>query len=814
MPPSNHRPFPHPVAVFTDRFIFTALTAKDVAAAGKTPYEHPDTKRLCTLFSLDDEMRYTSFAMDHGPLNLAFTFHACLKIHEQIEKASSKKPVCLYTTTEPKQKSNMTLIAALYALIVGKLPPWGAFKPVAHFEVMPFRDAGSGPMDYGLSIQDILYGVEKAISFGLLDLATFDPEQYQYYETVENGDLNILGPFIPFASPIETTWLSIVRSAAKTTASPGGGVTTITHSVAKARVVTHTLKCVLQVFESHNVGLVTRLNDELYDRRHFLDLGIEHVEMYFDDGTNPPDSIVREFIRLAEDTIEKQGKKVAVHCKAGLGRTGVLIGAYLIYKFQFTAQEAIGFMRLVRPGMVVGPQQQYMVLNQLKWAGWAARDQVIKEIAEASASQEGSNPLATPPMEVHAALPANEVCATSTPVGSTHRPIARGSTKLRPRRRSHSPTSNVGTPIPTAHRGGDAVGQPRKTPGRPAPSDVEDDVEIAVEQSTVPRVALHESTNEPHVHAPAQESEHNPSTVSSLSGGSMRGTKRAARGSIPGSGKAPRDSLPRVSLNVPPHGALSRSVSSASISSASESEPERPVKRRTASGYGSPLAKSGLSSPPPSREATPATEEQGELPAGPVSAVTSTTALIPGPSTPNGEDVVEDMLIDTPRSSTPKLRVANKLRRRVSPSSPAVVVGPSGPSTPGPSAAPPVETVPVTPTTGVLEHGAGAGVGGAQGSLRRTMPKKSFLPVRRGEAKTSASPSASASIGVTGIAPTPSPAGLAKPEPAHLKAAATPKRQRGGVPTTPKRGILTPPRITEMWGQISRMGSSSPAEKN
>lgn len=46
--------------------------------------------------------------------------------------------------------------------------------------------------------------------------------------------------------------------------------------------------------------------------------------------------------------------------------------AYLIYKYQFSAQEVIGFMRIVRPGMVVGTQQQYMAMNQMKWSGWVS----------------------------------------------------------------------------------------------------------------------------------------------------------------------------------------------------------------------------------------------------------------------------------------------------------------------------------------------------------------------------------------------------------------------------------------------------------
>jgi len=73
--------------------------------------------------------------------------------------------------------------------------------------------------------------------------------------------------------------------------------------------------------------------------------------LYFIDGSTPPENIVKEFLNISEG---EQGA-MAIHCKAGLGRTGKLIGLYAMKHYKFPAAAFIGWIRIARPGSILGP---------------------------------------------------------------------------------------------------------------------------------------------------------------------------------------------------------------------------------------------------------------------------------------------------------------------------------------------------------------------------------------------------------------------------------------------------------------------------
>jgi len=295
------------------------------------------------LFSTDDELVYCRYNADFGPLNLAMLYRFCDTLNRKLKLPSlACKRIVYYTGVEVCKRTNAAFLVGSYAILYLGRTAHEAYVTIAvglGSVFKPFRDASAGPNTYNLTLMDTLSAVEKALQLRFLDFKSFNVEEYEHYEKVENGDINWIVPnkFLAFSSP---------------------------HAYSKVvnGYPMHSPEAYLPYFKRNNVTTVIRLNNKLYEASSFVAAGIAHYDMFFSDGGTPDDTIVQQFIFVCENT----DGAIAVHCKAGLGRTGTLIGCYLMKHFKLTAAETIAWTRIARPGSVLGQQQSFLQDKQLE----------------------------------------------------------------------------------------------------------------------------------------------------------------------------------------------------------------------------------------------------------------------------------------------------------------------------------------------------------------------------------------------------------------------------------------------------------------
>ncbi|KAI1437609.1 protein-tyrosine phosphatase-like protein [Xylaria sp. CBS 124048] len=371
--PTSETVFPYPRTQARAQPSKRARGATASPAVAKAPRQSP------FYFTVDDTLLYNAFHHDFGPLHIGHLYRFALQFHDVLgAKENESRPIVFWSYADPESRANAACMLACYMVLIQSWPPHLALAPIAQVSppLMPFRDAGYSQADYGLTVQDVVYGVWKAKEEGCCTLDNFDLDEYEKFERVEQGDFNWITPhFLAFASPQHSPADRVPESSEAFAALPRTPAEVEVHPD-----LPQSFKNVLTHFSERNIGLVVRLNSPLYSPSYFEALGIRHLDMIFEDGTCPPLSMVRKFIKLAHETITVKKKCIAVHCKAGLGRTGCLIGAYLIYRHGFTANEIISFMRFMRPGMVVGPQQHWLHINQGVFREWWVEERIERKL--------------------------------------------------------------------------------------------------------------------------------------------------------------------------------------------------------------------------------------------------------------------------------------------------------------------------------------------------------------------------------------------------------------------------------------------------
>eukprot|EP00291_Cryptomonas_curvata_P010569 CAMPEP_0172178348 /NCGR_PEP_ID=MMETSP1050-20130122/15974_1 /TAXON_ID=233186 /ORGANISM="Cryptomonas curvata, Strain CCAP979/52" /LENGTH=291 /DNA_ID=CAMNT_0012851033 /DNA_START=52 /DNA_END=923 /DNA_ORIENTATION=+ len=263
------------------------------------------------IFKPDPSIHYHAFCDDFGPMNLAMIAQFIGQLDAEL--ADNPSSMLFYCVDEGRRElTNAVFLLGAYMIMrleISADEVMDCFSWVNERLTEDYRDATFSAASFGLTLEDCWRGLAKGMQQGWVGVPCMyenewgmvDMEEYSHYDDPLNGDLHevVLGKFVALQGPHDLGALDFSDDAR------GYRRFSPAHYV--------------DILHDFGVKTVVRLNEAEYDAGAFAEQGIAVLELPFDDCAAPPPHVVEAFLAAVDGA---GGGSVAVHCKAGLGRTG------------------------------------------------------------------------------------------------------------------------------------------------------------------------------------------------------------------------------------------------------------------------------------------------------------------------------------------------------------------------------------------------------------------------------------------------------------------------------------------------------------
>ena len=129
----------------------------------------------------------------------------------------------------------------------------------------------------------------------------------------------------------------------------------------------------LALLRNQGIESIVSLTEHSLNPAIVKEMGFRHLSLAVADMAPPTIDDISRFVEFTDES-ERDELPVAVHCLAGLGRTGTMLACFLVGK-GYGAEEALQEVRGRRPGSVETPAQEEIISE------YAERASQLKERA-------------------------------------------------------------------------------------------------------------------------------------------------------------------------------------------------------------------------------------------------------------------------------------------------------------------------------------------------------------------------------------------------------------------------------------------------